>query len=48
MVRKVRNIYIYIRLKEHFSNLLSVPNSQNNSEEVNDFRIGEGDEEKIL
>ena len=33
------------RWKEYFWDMLNVPNSQNNSDEENDFRIGEEEEE---
>ena len=36
------------RWKEYFCDLLNVPNSQENSEEENDFRIGEEDEENPI
>ena len=36
------------RWKEYFCDLRNVPNSQDNSEEENDFRIGEEDEENPL
>ena len=36
------------RWKEYFCDLLNVPNSQENPEEENDFRIGEEDEENLI